>query len=127
MQPHPAIEPPCDCWCSLGQKLAGTVVSLVSVPYAVVFLWGVKLEVSLRSMLELNMQAFCCPPYGQPNDQRVGRPGSCMVARRAARGLLRRRSHDTAAEASRFLCSNGVPAGCQQSLAAFLWSCTVEK
>ena len=21
------------------------------------------------SMLELNMQAFCCPPYGQPNDQ----------------------------------------------------------
>ena len=34
-------------------------------------------------MLELNMQAFCCPPYGQPNDQRVGRPG-CTVARRAA-------------------------------------------
>ena len=31
------------------------------------------------------MQAFCCPPYGQPNDQRVGRPGSCTVARRAAR------------------------------------------
>ena len=40
---------------------------------------------SLGSMLELNMQAFCCPPYGQPNDQRVGRPGSCTVARRAAR------------------------------------------
>ena len=37
------------------------------------------------SMLELNMQAFCCPPNGQPNDQRVGRPGSCTVARRAAR------------------------------------------
>ena len=36
-------------------------------------------------MLELNVQAFCCPPYGQPNDQRVGRPGSCTVARRAAR------------------------------------------
>ena len=31
------------------------------------------------------MQAFCCPPYGQPNDQRVGRPGSCTVASRAAR------------------------------------------
>ena len=28
-----------------------------------------------NSMLELYMQAFCCPPYGQPNDQRVGRPG----------------------------------------------------
>ena len=36
-------------------------------------------------MLELNMQAFSCPPYGQPNDQREGRPGSCTVARRAAR------------------------------------------
>ena len=24
----------------------------------------------LTCMLELNMQAFCCPPYGQPNDQR---------------------------------------------------------
>ena len=31
------------------------------------------------------MQAFCCPPYGQPNGQRVGRPGSCTFARRAAR------------------------------------------
>ena len=29
------------------------------------------------------MQAFCCPSYGQPNDQRVGRPGFCTVARRA--------------------------------------------
>ena len=40
------------------------------------------------SMLELNMQAFCCPPYGQPNDQQVGRPGSCTVARRAARVII---------------------------------------
>ena len=37
------------------------------------------------NMLELNMQAFCCPPYGQPSDQRVGRPDFWTVARRAAR------------------------------------------
>jgi len=32
------------------------------------------------------MQVFCCPPYGQPNGQQVGRPDSCTGACRAARG-----------------------------------------
>ena len=55
--------------------------------------WLMVLHVSISALgakllivrLELLMQAFCCPPYGQPNGQRVSRPSSCTVARRAAR------------------------------------------